>query len=82
MDRIYIELTAMEDAKEYFEAMLKFWKNPQKIKKNKKILKKCKKMIVIWSWEVKCIIKGRATTGKVTFFINSLSIRYQFFARA
>ena len=25
-------------------------------------------------WEVKCIIKGRATTGKVTFFINSLSI--------
>jgi hypothetical protein len=24
MDRIYIELTAMEEAKEYFEAMLKF----------------------------------------------------------
>ena len=24
MDRIYIELTAMEDAKEYFEAMAKF----------------------------------------------------------
>jgi hypothetical protein len=25
MDRIYIELTAMEDAKEYFEKMAKFW---------------------------------------------------------
>jgi hypothetical protein len=24
MDRVYIELTAMEDAKEYFEAMAKF----------------------------------------------------------
>jgi hypothetical protein len=37
MDRIYIELTAMEEAKEYFEAMLKFWKNIIKSKKNKKI---------------------------------------------
>jgi hypothetical protein len=26
MDRIYIELTAMEEAKEYFEKMAKFWK--------------------------------------------------------
>jgi hypothetical protein len=25
MDRIYIELTAMEEAKEYFENMAKFW---------------------------------------------------------
>ena len=33
MDRIYIELTAMEDAKEYFEKMAKFWKSLKKHKK-------------------------------------------------
>ena len=43
MDRIYIELTAMEDAKEYFEAMLKFWKIKKTQKKSKKIKKNQKK---------------------------------------